>query len=144
MEPFDEFNSPTTEPVSCAASSPPAAMFTIRELATEFGLTLRALRFYESKGLLSPQRYGTARLFTRADRERVALILRGKQLGFTLKEIRDLIAADRNGSGTALPLSPRQCIEQIRLLKARKREIEIALAELQHNYPALDLAEQSA
>ena len=140
MEPLELASQPV-EVAPTEHSAPGAALFTIRELASEFGVTLRALRFYESKGLLAPQRFGNARLFTRADRERLALILRGKQLGFTLKEIRGLISAqkDRKG-GASLPLSPRQCIEQIRLLSARKREIETALAELQQNYSVLNAA----
>src|SRR5262245_44552528 len=64
------------------------AEFTIGELAKEFGVTLRTLRFYENKRLLSPRREGLARLYSKADRDRLALILKGKKLGFTLSEIR--------------------------------------------------------
>ena len=65
--------------------------FTIGELARDFGVTLRALRFYENKGLLSPQREGLSRLYSQGDRTRLALILKGKKLGFTLGEIRQLV-----------------------------------------------------
>jgi DNA-binding transcriptional MerR regulator len=66
--------------------------YTISDLAAEFGITTRAMRFYEEKGLLSPQRSGNQRIYTPADRVRLKLILRGKRLGFTLEESRDLIA----------------------------------------------------
>ncbi|MBV8840465.1 MAG: MerR family transcriptional regulator, partial [Alphaproteobacteria bacterium] len=62
--------------------------FTIGELSREFGVTLRALRFYENKGLITPQRDGLNRLYSQGDRTRLALILKGKKLGFTLGEIR--------------------------------------------------------
>src|SRR3954464_5161994 len=68
--------------------------FTIGELSREFGVTLRALRFYENKGLISPQRDGLSRLYSQGDRNRLALILKGKKLGFTLGEIRQMIAAE--------------------------------------------------
>jgi DNA-binding transcriptional MerR regulator len=65
---------------------------TIGEVAREFGMTLRALRFYETRRLLAPQRNGAIRLYRRSDRERIALILTGRRLGFTLAEINDLIS----------------------------------------------------
>src|SRR5262245_21347759 len=67
--------------------------FTIGELARDAGVTLRALRFYQNKGLLTPRRNGSARLFTHEDRDRLDLILQGKRLGFTLTEIREMLAA---------------------------------------------------
>ena len=72
---------------------PPAApdegdrLFTIGELAAEFGVTTRAIRFYESKGLIAPARRGVARAYSRRDRARLKLILRGKNLGFSLEAI---------------------------------------------------------
>ena len=60
-------------------------------MATELGLTTRALRFYETKGLIAPQRRGAARSYTRRDRARMMLILRGKNLGFTLEDIREYL-----------------------------------------------------
>jgi DNA-binding transcriptional MerR regulator len=74
-------------------------MYTISDLAREFALTTRAIRFYEDAGLIAPQRRGRARLYTERERTRVKLILRGKRLGLTLSEIRelfDLYAATRN------------------------------------------------
>ena len=64
--------------------------FTISELAREFGVTTRTIRFYEDEGLLSPGREGTNRIFSQRDRVRLKLALRGKRLGFSLAEIREL------------------------------------------------------
>ena len=65
-------------------------VYTITDLAKEFGVTTRAIRHYEDEGLLSPQREGTNRLFSNRDRVRLKLALRGKRLGFSLAEIREL------------------------------------------------------
>lgn len=67
-----------------------ATTFTISELAREFGVTTRTIRFYEDEGLLSPRREGTNRIFSQRDRVRLKLALRGKRLGFSLAEIREL------------------------------------------------------
>jgi len=67
---------------------PDQADFTIAELAREFGVTLRALRFYESKGFVTPRRDKKIRLYSQSDRARIAAIVAGKKLGFTLAEIR--------------------------------------------------------
>lgn len=64
--------------------------FTISELAREFGVTTRTIRFYEDEGLLSPKREGTNRVFSQRDHVRLKLALRGKRLGFSLAEIREL------------------------------------------------------
>lgn len=65
--------------------------YTITELAREFGITARAIRFYEDQGLLRPARSGRARIYTKADRTRLKLTLRGKRLGLSLAEIKELI-----------------------------------------------------
>ena len=64
--------------------------YTISELAKEFGVTTRTIRFYEDQGLLSPKRDGTTRVFSSRDRVRLKLALRGKRLGFSIAEIREL------------------------------------------------------
>src|SRR5206468_9974512 len=88
--------------------------FTIGELSREFGVTLRALRFYENKGLISPHREGLSRLYSQGDRTRLALILKGKKLGFTLGEIRRMIAAEEGATDAkTLSLSREKCLEQI-------------------------------
>ena len=114
------------------------AGFTIGELSREFGVTLRALRFYENKGLISPHREGLSRLYSRGDRTRLALILKGKKLGFTLGEIRQMIAVEEGEADTkALSLSREKCLEQIELLQKQKAEIEEGLNELSRIYASL-------
>ena len=109
-----------------------ANSYTIGDLAREFGVTLRALRFYEDRGLLSPRRDGTTRIYDARDRDRLSVILKGKQLGFTLTEIRAMLAEERASDGPSpnLRLSLDQIEDQIRHLKQQKAEIEEALAEL--------------
>ncbi len=110
----------------------------ISDLAREFNVTLRALRFYESKGLLKPKRQGNLRLYSVDDRARRGRILTGKQLGFTLSEIRALVAeTGETADTTGLHLSREQCIEQIKLLERQKKEIEDAIAELRQTYTDL-------
>ena len=69
----------------------PHPTYTISELAEEFGITTRTIRFYEEKGLISPRREGQRRLYSPADRTRIRLILRGKRIGMTLQECVDFI-----------------------------------------------------
>ena len=123
-----------TSPASAASK----AAFTIGELSREFGVTLRALRFYENKGLISPHRDGLNRLYSQGDRTRLALILKGKKLGFTLGEIRQMIAAEENETDRdALSLSREKCLEQIEMLQRQKAEIEEGLSELHRIYRSL-------
>ena len=98
---------------------------TIREMCNAFDVTPRTLRFYEAKELLSPIRLGTKRLFTRSDRARLKLILRGKRFGFSLEEIRqllDLYDAD--------PQHLKQLSEVYNLAKARLADMEQQRIEL--------------
>jgi DNA-binding transcriptional MerR regulator len=102
---------------------------TIREVAHQFGMTPRALRFYEAKRLIAPQRRGATRLYRRSDCERLALIL--ERLGFTLAEIRDLLG---HPDDTTLHLTREQCVAQINALEQQKRGLEMAIAELRQIY----------
>ena len=112
--------------------------FTITELAEEFGLTHRALRFYEVRGLLSPQRHGRKRIFSRADRDRLALILKGKRLGFTLAEISQMIEAQSgHASENTLKLTAEKCLEKIAHFERQMREAGEALAELRRIHLSL-------
>ncbi|WP_245454336.1 MerR family transcriptional regulator [Aquabacter cavernae] len=104
---------------------------TIGDLSRDFGVTLRALRFYEDKGLLSPRREGLSRLYSTKDRERLSVILKGKRLGFTLAEIRGLIAAHEGTTGAGgLALTRERCLTQLTQLERQRGEIEAAIAEL--------------
>src|SRR6476661_7400388 len=78
------------------------------EMVREFGVTPRALRFYETKKLIAPQHRGRTRFYSQADRQRLALLLRAKALGFTLAEIGPMLAAPA-GEGEALNINRRQC-----------------------------------
>jgi DNA-binding transcriptional MerR regulator len=112
--------------------------YTIAELSREFGLTLRALRFYHSRGLISPEREGRRRVFSRADRDRLALIVKGKKLGFTLAEISQMIEA-QSGRANAhtLRLSADKCLQQIAFFEQQLRVAAEALNELREIHLAL-------
>jgi DNA-binding transcriptional MerR regulator len=107
------------------------APMTIGEVAHEFGVTLRTLRFYEAKRLILPQRDGATRIYLRSDRERIALILTGRRLGFTLVEVKRLLDGP---DGKNLRLTREKCVEQINHLERQKRGIEMALSELRQIY----------
>ena len=107
------------------------AEFTIGELAREFGITLRALRFYENKGFIAPRRERNVRLYSERDRARIAAILSGKRLGFTLAEIHTMIGADdHTQSAENLRISKEKCLEQIHMLEKQQLGIKDALDEL--------------
>ena len=116
--------------------------YTIGDLAREFDVTLRTLRFYENRGLLSPRRQGTARIYDARDRSRLSVILKGKQLGFTLTEIRAMLARDGRSATTTdeLKLTPDQIEDQIAHLEGQKREIDEALTELKEQRRTLGRA----
>lgn len=97
--------------------------FGIRDLADEFGLTLRTLRFYEGRGLLTPSRQGAARFYSEAQHERLRRILELKAQGWSLTEIRSQL---RSG----LPFSREQTLAQIDHLRAQRSEIDLAITTL--------------
>ena len=100
-------------------------LMTIREMCDAFDVTPRTLRFYEAKELIFPQRDGTRRLFTRRDRARLKLILRGKRFGVSLENIRQLLDLyDHEGSGRT------QYLRSYRLGQERLTEMEQQRAEL--------------
>jgi DNA-binding transcriptional MerR regulator len=105
---------------------------TIRQMCDTYGVTPRTLRFYEAKELLFPQRRGTARLFTRRDRARLTLILRGKRFGFSLEDIRQLLDMyDRDGSNAAqLTRTIEVANDRLRQMEMQRAELDIAIAEL--------------
>ncbi len=114
---------------------------TIREMCEKFGVTPRTLRFYESKELLTPIRDGQKRLFTKRDRARLALILRGKRFGFSLEDIRQLL--DMYGIGEA---ANQQLARTVDLARLRLAEMEEQRAELDQTIAELraQLAEGEA
>lgn len=104
-------------------------VFRIGDLAREFGVTLRTLRFYEDRGLLSPERRGTTRLYSRKDRTRLRLVLLGKFLGFSLTEARQIIDiyAQPNGRRRQLEVALERFAHQKDVLLAQRREVEKSL-----------------
>lgn len=105
---------------------------TIRAMCDAYDVTPRTLRFYESKELLFPIRKGAQRLFTRADRARLTLILRGKRFGFSLEDIRQILAMyNRNGSNEAQLIRAFE-VAQARLqqMESQRAELDVAIAEL--------------
>jgi DNA-binding transcriptional MerR regulator len=110
----------------------PERSFTIRQLCREFGATPRALRFYEDKGLLSPQRDGQNRIYSCRDRARLSLILRGKRVGFSLIEIGELLDLyDRDESHAAqMVTSLSKFRDQIATLRQQREDIDSAIEML--------------
>ena len=107
--------------------------YSIGELCDEFGVTARALRFYEDEALIAPERRGTQRLYSDRDRARLAWILRGKRVGFSLGEIREMIDLYDVGDGrsTQKQVTLARCQDRIRTLEEQKRDIDEHIAELQ-------------
>jgi DNA-binding transcriptional MerR regulator len=93
-------------------------IYSVAELARDMGITPRTIRFYEDQGLISPQRAGNTRVYTHRDRARMSLILRGKRLGFSLKDIKEYLD---------LYVTGQTQVEQVQLLlkKARKRLVQL-------------------
>ena len=108
------------------------AAWSIAQVAEEFGITHRTIRFYEDRGLIAPERRGTQRLFHPRDRVRLALVLRGKRLGFDLDQIRHIVDLYDQEVGERGQME--YLLEQIAARRAeleqRRQDIEATLAEL--------------
>ncbi|MFD1326804.1 MerR family transcriptional regulator [Mycoplana ramosa] len=106
--------------------------YTITELTREFGVSTRTLRFYEDEGLIHPERRGRTRLFRPADRHLIKEILRGRRIGFTISEIREIIQIykDPPGETGQLQLLMQKVNEKREELRQKRRDIDETLAEL--------------
>jgi DNA-binding transcriptional MerR regulator len=106
-------------------------LFSIADLAREFGISTRAIRFYESKGLLYPERVGGTRVFRRRDRARLTLILRGKRLGFSLRDISEYLSLyDPQSHSAQVSLLIEMVDRRLRLLQGQMADLNTTLAEL--------------
>ena len=117
--------------------------FTISDLSQEFGVTARALRFYEDEGLIAPTRQGLSRIYSKRDRARLAWILRAKNVGFSLAEIRELIDLYDLGDGRAEQRRTTlvRCREKIAALEAQRADIDSSIRELSDFVATLEALE---
>jgi DNA-binding transcriptional MerR regulator len=107
-------------------------LFAIADLAREFGISTRAIRFYEAKGLLMPERVGSTRVFRRRDRARLILILRGKRLGFSLRDISEYLSlydADRTQRAQVSKLVD-MVDQRMEMLEQQLHDLETTIGEL--------------
>jgi DNA-binding transcriptional MerR regulator len=125
-----------------------ARLSTIREMARDFQVSIRTLRFYEDRGLLHPRRERTSRRYDARDRLHLKMILKGKQLGFTLSEIHDILACRGEDSGKTeleMGLLPELISAQISYLERQSSQIDAAIDTLREAYRRLpETARQGA
>jgi DNA-binding transcriptional MerR regulator len=114
--------------------------FTITQLAEEFGLTTRAVRFYEDKGLLSPERQGQTRIYHPRDRARLILIVRGKNVGLALSEIKEILSLYdlQDGCETQNKVAIDKFRRRIASLERQRKEIDLQIATLQESCDRLE------
>ena len=114
--------------------------FTIRQLTKEFGVTARTLRFYEDEGLIAPERRGQTRIYSSRDRARIILILRGRRVGFSLAEIREILDLYKVGDGGAAQSAKmlRKFRERIVTLEAQREDIDHAIGTLREACDSLE------
>ena len=117
-------------------------IYTIRQLTKEFAVTARTLRFYEDEKLIAPSRRGQTRLYSSRDRARIILILRGRRLGFSLKEIGEVLDMydSKDGEHAQMVHTRKKFEERILVLERQKLDIDQALAQLRDGIRDIDAA----
>lgn len=120
---------------SSAPDTPKDAVFTISQMAREFGVTPRTLRFYEDKGLIQPNRDGQSRLYTHRERGRLKLILQGKRVGLPLDDIREILDLYtlEDGERSQMYKARERLAKQLKTLTKQREDIDRALNELNDN-----------
>lgn len=115
--------------------------YSISDLAEEFGITPRTIRFYEAENLICPQRHGQTRIYAPRDRARLALILRGKRVGFSLAEIKEMLDLYdlHDGRATQLSHALRKFDERINSLERQRADIEHSLIELREGRAKIEI-----
>ena len=121
------------------APMPESKQYNISELAAEFGVTTRTIRFYEEKGLLAPSRKGTSRIYSSADHTKLKLILRGKRLGFSLEQSGEIIGMYDPAHGNKAQLK-----KLIVMIQSRREQLANQLEDLQLMMQELEQVEQRA
>lgn len=122
-----------------------AASYSIADLAEEFGVTSRTIRFYEDKGLVCPARDGTTRIYSRSDRGRLKIILRGRRLGFSLQDIKKMLDmySPKGEATEQLNYTLKKCKEQLSKLVIQRADIDEAIAELEDGIAELEKYQSS-
>jgi len=126
-------SAPDSGPTRTSDSASESRTYAIGQLASEFEVTSRALRLYEEEGLLKPRRAGTRRIYSERDRVRLRLVLRGKRLGWSLAEIKELfdLYDSSHGEEAQLELMLAKLEQRREMLETQKRDIENALEDLE-------------
>jgi DNA-binding transcriptional MerR regulator len=128
------------EPDSSARNPELSDTFTIKKLVKEFGITARTLRFYEEERLLAPLRRGQTRYYSERDRERLLLIMRGRRVGFSVAELREMLDLyDGPGDSIAQMIQARRRFsERIATLQQQRIDIEQSLNDLRVSIESID------